>query len=65
MKTYLAVTATLFALLTVAHIWRLVVESSIASDPWFLVTTVLSAALCVWGARLFLRARTGDVHRGA
>ena len=60
MKAYLAVTAILFALLTIAHIWRMVVESSVVTDPWFLATTALSTLLSLWGARLYLsmRART-------
>lgn len=58
MKTYVGVTASLFALLTLVHIWRGIVERPLASDPAFLVTTVLSAALCAWGARLLLPARS-------
>jgi len=57
MKAYICVTAALFALLTLAHIWRGIVERPLASDPFFLVTTVLSAGLCAWGARLLIAAR--------
>jgi hypothetical protein len=58
MKIYLAVTAVLFALLTLVHIWRMIVEStSLAHDPWFLVITLISAAFCVWAARLWVAER--------
>jgi Co/Zn/Cd efflux system component len=49
MKAFLLTTGTVFALLTVAHVWRIVFESrALASEPWFMLTTVLSAALSVW-----------------
>ena len=58
MKAYLAVTAALFGLLTVVHVWRMVVEPSVRADPWFLLTTVLSILLCAWGVRLLARTRS-------
>ena len=57
MKAYIGVTAALFALLTLTHIWRGIVERPLASDPFFLITTVLSAGLCAWGARLLITGR--------
>lgn len=58
MKAYLLVTGVLFGLLTITHGWRVVAEStSLAKDPWFLIITVLSAALCAWAWRLFFVAR--------
>lgn len=66
MKTYLGVTAALFGVLTIAHIWRIVAENaSLATDPWFLATTVLSALFCVWGARLYFKARADVADRDA
>ena len=56
MKAYLAVTTTLFGLLAAVHIWRVVAErSSLATEPAFVALTLASAALCVWGVRLFVR----------
>ena len=52
MRAYVVTTAVLFALLTVAHIWRIVVEPHLAGDPWYLLITALSAGLAIWGARL-------------
>lgn len=58
MKTYLGVTAALFGLLTLVHVWRVIVEPG-SRDVWMFGITVLSAALCFWAARL-LWARSGD-----
>lgn len=58
MKAYLVVTATMFGLLTLAHLWRVYAESmGLARDPWYVLTTVLSAAMCVWGSRLLFATR--------
>ena len=58
MKAYLATTAVLFGLITVAHVWRMIAESmALASDPWYVGLTLASAALCGWGIRLYLSAR--------
>jgi hypothetical protein len=49
MKSYLWVTGSVFGLLTVVHIWRMFAESMApAREPWFLLITGISAALCVW-----------------
>lgn len=61
MRFYIALTAIVFGLLTVMHVWRMVAESaSLARDPFFLVITVISAALCAWAVRLIVvdRRRT-------
>jgi hypothetical protein len=53
MKVYLWVTGSVFGLLTVVHIWRMVAESMApAREPWFVLITVISAALCLWAVRL-------------
>ena len=53
MKAYLITTAIIFGLITVAHVWRAVVEGShLATDPVFILLTALSTALCVWACRL-------------
>ena len=60
MRTYVAITGVLFGLITLAHIWRVVEESSqLAMDPFFIATTLASAGLCIWAVRLLrLRARS-------
>jgi len=58
MRAYLITTGTLFALVAVAHVWRVVAESrALATDPWFVALTVLSLALSGWALRL-LRSTT-------
>lgn len=57
MRTYLLVTAVVFALLALAHVWRVIAESSsLARDPWFAIITVISAALSIWAFRLWRRS---------
>jgi hypothetical protein len=54
LKAYLAVTGFVFALVTVLHIWRMVAENrGLATDPVFLILTVLTTGLCVWAVALF------------
>jgi hypothetical protein len=53
MKAYLLTTGTVFALLTLAHIWRVVAESrSLATEPFYVLITIASAALSIWAFRL-------------
>ena len=56
MKAYLLVTGTTFGLITLAHIWRVAVEGlHLATDPVFLLLTILTAALCTWSCWLLRR----------
>ena len=49
MRTYALTTGVIFALLAVAHVFRMIGEShSLATDPWFLIITVIAALLSVW-----------------
>jgi hypothetical protein len=53
MKVYVTITGILFGVLTIAHVWRMFEERpSLATDPWYILITVLSAALCLWAWRL-------------
>jgi hypothetical protein len=53
MKAYLLTTGTVFALVTVAHIWRVFAESTqLARDPWFVLLTIVTAGLSIWAWRL-------------
>ena len=53
MKAYLITTGTVFTLITAAHIWRVIAESSsLARDPGFVVLTIITAALSLWAWRL-------------
>jgi hypothetical protein len=58
MKAYLMTSGAIFGLLVVAHFLRIVAEGpEVARDPWFLLTTFISGALCFWALRL-LRLNT-------
>ena len=59
MRAYIATTGVLFVLLTVTHVVRAFQETHLARDPWFLLVTVLSAALAVWALRIYRRAAPG------
>ncbi len=49
MRTYVMTTGVIFALLAVAHLYRIVAERhSLATDPWFLIITGVAAILSVW-----------------
>jgi hypothetical protein len=54
MKVYVITTGTIFGLLTLAHVWRMVEEGShVAADPFFVLVTLASGALCLWAWRVF------------
>ena len=56
MKAYIVTTGVIFGLITVAHIMRFVMEGShLATEPVFILLTLLSAALCVWAWQLLRR----------
>ena len=58
MKAFLWTTGIVFALITVAHIWRVLAESTaLARDPWFIFLSLVAAGLSVWSFRL-LRTST-------
>ena len=60
MRAYLITTGVLFLLVAAAHVGRVVAESrALASDPWFVLLTVLSAAMSVWAFRLLRSVRPG------
>jgi hypothetical protein len=58
MKAYVMTTGVIFALLVVAHIWRVTVESHLAKDPAFITTTIIAVLLTVWAGRLAWRLRS-------
>ena len=58
MKAFLITAGTVFGLIVVAHIARLIVEPDKATDPWFLAFTVVAGALSAWAWRLARQARS-------
>ncbi len=56
MKAYLVTTGIIFALITLAHVWRVFAEGPhLATDPIFVALTFLAAGLSVWAWRLLWR----------
>jgi uncharacterized membrane protein YqjE len=57
MKAYVITTGALFGLLTIAHIVRIVAENPrLATDPFYILITTLTAVLCVWAFYLVRRS---------
>jgi hypothetical protein len=53
MRAFLVTVGTVFALIVVAHIARIVAEPEMAREPWFWLLTIASAALSGWAWRLW------------
>ena len=56
-RAFLLVVGTVFGLIVVAHIARMVDEPARFTDPWFWLLTVLAATLSAWAFYLFRTAR--------
>jgi hypothetical protein len=53
MRTYTTLTGVLFALLALSHVARVIAEGPhLATDPFFVVITIVAAAFSVWAWRL-------------
>ena len=53
MKAYLITTGALFGVITIAHVWRMFAEGlTPAREPFYLVLTLIAAALSLWAWRL-------------
>ncbi len=53
MRTYVMTTGVAFGLIVLAHVWRAVVEGPhVATDPVYIVATLVAAALSFWAWRL-------------
>ncbi len=64
MKAYLITTGTVFALLALLHLWRLIAEwPRLATDAWFVGIGVAAAGLSLWAWRLLLRSRPSPSGR--
>jgi hypothetical protein len=58
MRRYVILTGVVFGLLTVAHVWRMVLEPHLATDPWYLAITVAAAVLSLGAWRVARRPTT-------
>jgi len=57
MKAFVAAAGTIFGLIVVAHIWRMLVEPHVARDPVYWLITATAAALSAWAWLALLRSR--------
>lgn len=57
MKAFLATAGAVFGLIVIAHVARMVAEPRVAREPWFLLLTLVAAALSAWAWRLFFRSQ--------
>jgi hypothetical protein len=56
MRAYVLTTGAIFGLITLAHIWRAAAaEPHLATDPAFILLTVITAGLCIWAVSLLRR----------
>jgi dolichyl-phosphate-mannose--protein O-mannosyl transferase len=59
MKAYVMTTGAVFGLITLAHVLRVVEEGPrLARDPFFVILTVLAAALWLWAWRVLRLTRS-------
>ena len=56
MKAYVMTTGVVFGLLTLAHIWRAGEEPHLATEPWYVLITIATAAFSLWALRLLWRS---------
>jgi hypothetical protein len=57
MKAYLVTTGTVFGLIVLVHVWRIVAEGvHVATEAPFVLLTVVSAALGIWAWSLLVRS---------
>ncbi|HBB97545.1 MAG TPA: hypothetical protein DC054_19355 [Blastocatellia bacterium] len=58
MKAYVITTGAVFALLTLAHVLRIIMEwPHLARDPFFLLITVAAGGLGLWALRLLMLSK--------
>ena len=56
MRSYVMTTGILAGLVVLAHLWRVSEEGAhLATDPWFVLSTLAAAALAAWALRLLVR----------
>ena len=58
MRAYVMTTGVIFGLLVVAHVWRMFVEGHLATQPEYIVITLIAALLSLWAFRLVWRSRS-------
>ena len=58
MRAYVLTTGVVFALLTLAHLWRIAAEGAhLLTNPWWVGITLGAGALAFWAWRLLRVSR--------
>jgi hypothetical protein len=57
MRAFFFTAGSVFALIVIAHIARIVAEPRMAEDLWFWLLTIVAAGLSAWAWRLFWISR--------
>ena len=57
MRAFFITAGSVFALIVIAHIARIVAEPRMAEEPWFWLLTIVAAGLSAWAWRLFWLSR--------
>jgi hypothetical protein len=57
MRGYIITSGAIFGLITIAHLSRMVVERRFATEPGYILLTLLSAGLCIWAVLVLVRAK--------
>jgi hypothetical protein len=54
MKAYVLTTGSVFGLLVLVHVWRIIVEGSrLLREPFYILITAAAAVLCLWAVRVY------------
>jgi hypothetical protein len=56
MRTYVITTGVIFGLLVVAHLWRMVAEPHLVTDPGYILITLAAGLLSLWAGLLLRRS---------
>ena len=61
MKAYVMTTGAVFALLTLAHLLRIILEGPhLATEPFYILITIAAAGLSIWAWRLLRLSKRSD-----
>ena len=61
MKAYVMTTGVVFALLTLAHLLRIIMEwPHVVREPVFLLITIAAGGLCLWAWRVLRLSKGRD-----
>ena len=56
MRVYVITTGVIFGLLVAAHLWRMVAEPHLATDPGYLLITLVAGLISLWAGLVLRRS---------